>query len=98
MGGARGCLWETVYGVHTQLRSSEDVKHNLGYNVKTKGKRGRRFPGTLCEEQKEGQVKRVNRRIATSQGPIVFYIMTICVHQIDTDKEGSRWQGVGASI
>ena len=33
VGGARGILWETFHGVHTELRSSKDVKHNLGHNV-----------------------------------------------------------------
>ena len=40
MGGDRGCFWEPIYGGHTELRSSKDIKHNLVHDFKTKDKRG----------------------------------------------------------
>ena len=70
----------------------------MGHNVKTNDKSGSFFPGTLCEINKEGQEKRVHRRIDSSQGLILFYIRTVRVHHIDADKEGAGCPGVGAII
>ena len=94
----RGGLWEPVYGGHTELRSSKDVKYNLGNNIKNIDKRGSRLPGTLYGGRKEVQGKSVHSRIVTSQGPIVFYRSTVCVHHIESDNEGDGCQGVGSSI
>ena len=98
MGRARGGLWEPVYGGHTKLRISKDVKHNLVHNIKTKEIRGSFFSGTLREERKEGKAKRVHRSIAPSKVTIVFYRRTVRVHQIETYKEGAGCQKVGKSI
>ena len=98
VGGVKRCLWEPIYGGHNYLRISKDIKHNLVHSVKTNDNRGSRFPGTLCEEQKVGQGKRAHRRIAPSQGPIVFYIRTVRFCHIKADKEGHGCQGVGSII
>ena len=70
VGGYRGLLWEPIYVGHTELRSSEEVKHNFGHNVKTKYKRVIHFPGNLFEGRKEGKLNHAHRIISTSQVPI----------------------------
>ena len=80
------------------MQSSKDVENNLGHNVKTRDKRGSRFPGNICEGRKEGQVKRAHRRIDPSQGLFVIYIITDGINHIKAHKEGDRCQGVGSII
>ena len=94
MGRAGWGLWEPVYGGHTEMQSSKDIKQNLIHKFKL----GSRFSRTLCKGQKEGEGKRFRRSISQSQGSILFNRRTMCVHQIKAEKEEYGFQGAEATI
>ena len=54
---------------------------------------GHPLPRSSLQRMEIGSIK-AHRSISSSQGSILFNRINFHVHQIDVDKEESRWQGV----